>query len=259
MAVKGAFSGKRAWVVSSKALKAKLVDCGLYTGVFGGVVISARSLVNLEDFYIFFFLGLLLTPTTMLLRDKNSGVKQGNIWFKKFLFYFLSTVGLVLTLGLVTEIAVLGHVKYSGYYLLAGLVITFLSRYNLKKHRVLGIIEDYVMYFGSFLFVYLMVIGFMHMSPATTILLVLLGSLLVPLLLIGREKTIFKRPEKHPVMKYWSMVVVTFGLGACLFGVICLLSGSLLAGAFLLEGFMIMLAGSLMMPTVNLVTLKDIV
>jgi hypothetical protein len=261
MATKGAFVGKRAWTISFSALKVKVIDCLIYLGVFSGVVLGSFSLTNLSNLYYILILGSMLTPVSMIIRDKKLGVKGQKVnWWKKGFFYFLSTLGLIALLGFVKDFFFGGLIN-SGYYLITGLLLTFFSRYNLKKHKIIGIIEDFVMYLGSFLFVSFVAYGVVGLtnSPIVSAFLIIIGAFLAPFMLMGREKAIFKRPDLHPTRKYWSMLAVVLGLGFCLAGVLGALLGVWLLSVFIINGVIFMLGGALLNPNRNLITLKDIV
>lgn len=271
------YKGKRAWTISKSVLKDKFKDCLFYLGVFTGVVFVSFSVLDLANYFLLLVLGVFLTPLSIILREKstkdslimlvvddthddNSDEKPEPAYVTKFMYYLLSTLGIGFWIGGWTNLYLR---EYKLFMILTsvGLLLSLVSRYNVKKHKVLAIIEDYLMVIGAFSGVSFIVFGiyFMTISWVYGFLLILAGSLLTPYALILREKSIFKRRTRNMKRKFLSMVAVTIGMGCSVVGLIALLNTDWLLSLLLLEGVLFMIGGAIYNETRYLISLKDIV
>lgn len=273
------FRGKRAWEYKPQQVKPKLSSSFTVFSILAGVLFIAIGVMDIHKYWISLILGL-LSPTSLILLDiKEAPPKitmvvvdgEEDDWddeedeprpnfIKKYLVYMLSAYGVGLFLGGWLNLF-LGDGKYFWSLAGVGVVLSFFSRYNLKKHKLLAIIEDSLMYTSTFFGVWIIFIGFYIWSSnlLLSLLCILVGIFSTPLGLLSREKLIFKINPKNTQRKILPLVVVTFGTASIVFGVFNLYRGSdVISVVFIIEGILLLIGGGFVSEFRKLVMLKDV-
>lgn len=272
------FKGKHSWSISGKDVKSKVKDLLSYIGVFGGVTASVLFLIfmSLTDTRIVGALfGAILASSSYLYRDWNrtSSVityvdDEGNdktVSFKKrFAYYMFSAFGTSL---IVSSILGLHFVDYDkkklALYFVVGVIVVYLSRYRTYKISLFRAVDDYLMIFFIFGGFSSIILGGMALSfsPIYGICSIILGFLLTPLCLFFRERSLFKKSRNNTFRKFFSLIVVTSGLA--ILSIIPLLITHYtftfpVAVGVGIEGFLLLIGGTLLTEGKTLVSLKDI-
>lgn len=258
-------------------MKAKLKSSLSILGVFMGVSLLTYSLVDLHSNYIMAIIGLLLAPITMILKIYEKPIKytmvtiDGEVddddeweeeprppYLKIFFSYILSTIGVSLFIG--SWMFIGEDIGKSLTLIYVGTILSVVSRYNLIKHKVIGIIEDYSMQVLTFAGVIIALFGVLKLttSPLNGVALILVGIIVTPVTLILRENALLQRKRGIGLRKFCSMIAITMGLACSIYGVINLLNGGWLQSLVLIEGVFLVFGGAVLNENRNLVTIKDI-
>lgn len=163
--------GKSSLAKDTMVLKDRLKIILSSAGVFGGLSLSIANISTYSTDYILILVGLLMTTLTLVYlvykpkeiyhmvytedstpEDREDGdifIEPRPNYIKVFLSYFFSAMGFSLFLGMVYQ--PFSSTIQTSLFCLGGFILTLISRYNLKKHRPISIIEDYILHYVIFL------------------------------------------------------------------------------------------------------------
>lgn len=140
-------------------------------GVFGGLALSITNVVTYSTNYILILVGLLVTAFSLVylvykpkevyhmvytedatpedMEDGDIIIEPRPNYIKVFLSYFFSALGFSLFLGMLYQ--PFPSPIQTSIFCLVGFIFTLVSRYSLKKHKPISIIEDYILHYAIFL------------------------------------------------------------------------------------------------------------
>lgn len=169
--VNTAKQGKSSLASDTMVLKDRMKIILSSTGVFGGLSLAITHISTFTTNYVYILVGLMLVALALLylvykpkviyhmvytedatpedMEDGDILIEPRPKYVKAFLSYFLSALGFSLFLGMLYQ-PFTSPLK-TVLFCLGGFLLTLVARYNLKTHKPIGIIEDYILHYAIFL------------------------------------------------------------------------------------------------------------
>lgn len=280
------FEGKKAWVWDYGQAKSKFKSLLQITGVFFGVGFIAFGTNPYASSlsHILILLGVIVSVVSMMRRDKLN--PKSTVFKKvsadgvpleeprvikdrvvKIVSYSLSSLGVGLSIG-----AWLYFNQRNSMFEITfplGVVLSVFSRYNPKKHKIMAMIEDYLLYFLSFAgFTWLSNgLGMMLNSNIWGLVLTLCCLAITPSILVLRERVIFKKYAKDGWRNFFSVLTIALGLSMGFSGLVSLLGyvlgfpsplSSVTAFFLLIYGYLVVFGGTILYDGRGLFSIKDL-
>lgn len=248
---------------SNRLVSEKLIDFMLYLGTFTGINLIAGSVIHLLDHsmynYVLMIVGMILTPTSILLRERVIDKKPPQAGFLgKFIITLISAVMAGCITGGISHFE--QHTKYALYLIISGFVMSFATTLLYTEKPIKTAILDYFLWIGTFSGMGLISGTVVHMQNEwfTHWWLMLIGAILTPATIVIREKLIFKRKVEDLVRKFILLFLLSFGVGAFAGGIVHFNINTTYSAGLLVIGFTVGLLAALSQKEGSLADLRNV-
>ncbi len=241
----------------------KLIDFILYLGTFTGINLIAGSVIHILEYsvynYLLMIVGMVLTPTFILLRDiliDKKSIQAG--FFGKFIITLISSVMAGCITGGISHFE--QNTQYALYLIISGFVMSFTTTLLYTQKPIKTAILDYFLWIGTFSGMSLISGTVVHMQNEwfTNWWLMLVGAVLTPITIVVREKIIFKRKVENLVQKFILLFLLSFGVGAFAGGIVHININTTYSIGLLIIGFTVGLLAAMMNKNGSLTDLRNI-
>lgn len=238
------FRGRRAWVIPTRTLQAKLRYCANLLTILGGLILSILTLAMGE--YIIAFLCLVLLILSWIRYEKRTTIVKTQKGVKNYLSMFFAPLGFVFTVG-----GIMGGLLDMGEkYALMFLVGLFIYTLSFLRRKILPFKQTLSLVMSNIILVSLCCYSvFLLRHSLWNIFLIPLALLVIcvtPLVVYLRDFLLFRRRHKYSPRNYLSILAGFMGLGfliTCVFMPLSGISATEYIMIFLFEGVIFLLGG----------------
>ena len=231
-------------MIHKRSFKEKTIDYLLYIATFSGINFIAGSVVHALDYslynYILLFVGSVLTPSALLIRELmiNKNPMNGDFWGSFVINLVLSISAGCITGGIIH----LGENSlFSLYLVISGFIMSFATAMLYKKKPFLSAVLDYVLWIAMFSGMSFISGSVVHAANDwfNNFLLIAFGAILTPAAILLRNKLILGEQTSGLGKNFLILLALSLGVSGVTGGVIHFTKNMSYATILIVGGFIL--------------------